>query len=73
MSMYKSLIRPEVLYGYEIWLMLDEDLQALGVFQSRVQWTIFGGMQEKDVWRRIMNYELTQLHSEPSILNVTKA
>lgn len=29
-TMYKTLIRPMVLYGHESWTMLEEDLQALG-------------------------------------------
>ncbi|XP_062550471.1 homeodomain-interacting protein kinase 2-like isoform X2 [Armigeres subalbatus] len=50
--------------------MLEEDLQALGVFERRVLRTIFGGVQEDDVWRRRMNHELVQLYGEPSIQKV---
>ena len=71
--MYKTLIRPVVLYGHETWTMLEEDLQALGVFERRVLRTIFGGVQEDGVWRRRMNHELAQLYGEPSIQKVAKA
>ena len=71
--MYKTLIRPVVLYGHETWTMLEEDLQALGVFERRVLRTIFGGVQENGVWRRRMNHELAALYGEPSIQKVAKA
>jgi len=51
--MYKSLIRPVVLYGHETSTMLEEDLQALGVFEQRVQ--------EDGVCRRRMKHELAKL------------
>jgi endonuclease/exonuclease/phosphatase family metal-dependent hydrolase len=72
-TMYKTLIRPVVLYGHETWTMLEEDLRALGVFERRVLRTIYGGVQEDGVWRRRMNHELVQLTGEPSIEKVVKA
>ena len=53
--------------------MLEEDLQALEVFERRVLRTIFGGVCENGVWRRRMNHELAQLYGEPSIRKVAKA
>ncbi|XP_039446685.1 uncharacterized protein K02A2.6-like [Culex pipiens pallens] len=72
-SIYKSLIRPVVLYGHETWTMLEEDIRALSVFERRVLRTIFGGVYENDGWRRRMNHELAQLYNEPSIRKVAKA
>ncbi|EDS45411.1 conserved hypothetical protein [Culex quinquefasciatus] len=72
-SIYKSLIRPVVLYGHETWTMLEEDIRALSVFERRVLRTIFGGVYENDGWRRGMNHELAQLYNEPSIRKVAKA
>ena len=43
-AIYKSLIRPVVLYGHETWTLLEKDLQALEVFERRVLRTIFGGV-----------------------------
>ncbi|XP_058064584.1 uncharacterized protein LOC131214222 [Anopheles bellator] len=72
-NLYKTLIRPVVLYGHETWTMLEEDRRVLGVFERRVLRTIFGGVQENGVWRRRMNYELAQLYGEPSIQKVVIA
>lgn len=53
--------------------MLEEDLQALGVFERRVFRTIFCGVDEIGIWRRRMNHECAQLYDEPSIQEVGKA
>ena len=71
-TLYKTLIRPVVLYGHETWTLLEEDLRALEVFERRVLRTIFGGVQENGVWRRRMNHELVQLAGETSISKVVK-
>ncbi|XP_058449405.1 uncharacterized protein LOC131429348 [Malaya genurostris] len=72
-TMYKTLIRPMILYGHEAWIMLEEELQALDAFERRVLRTIFGGVQKNGVWRRKMNHELAALYGEPSIQKVAKA
>ena len=33
LTIYKTLIRPVILYGHETWTMLEEDKRALGVFE----------------------------------------
>ncbi|XP_058828782.1 uncharacterized protein LOC131688507 isoform X1 [Topomyia yanbarensis] len=69
---YKTLIRPLVLYGHVTWTMFVEDQRALDVFERKVLRTIYGGVQMKDgMWRRRMNHELHQLE-EPSIAHKAK-
>lgn len=46
--MYKTMIRPVVLYGYDTLTMLEEDMQALEMFERQV-------LQENDMWWRMMN------------------
>jgi len=73
LTIYKTLIRPVVLYGHETWAMLAEDQRALGVFERKVLRTIYGGVQTEDgVWRRRMNHELHQLLEEPPIVHTAK-
>ena len=73
LTVYKTLIRPVVLYGHETWTMLVEDQRALGVFERKVLRTIYGGVQTEDgTWRRRMNHELHQLLGEPSIVHTAK-
>ena len=72
-AIYRTLIRPVVLYGYESWTMLTEDANALAIFERRVLRTIFGGVCEQGVWRRRMNHELAELFGGVDILTVIKA
>ena len=39
LTLYKTLIRPVVLYGHESWTMLAEDQRALGVFERKVRFS----------------------------------
>ena len=50
-----------------------EDGNAVGLFERRILWTIFGGVFEHGAWRRRMNHELAELYGGPSILTVAKA
>lgn len=73
LTIYKTLIRPVVLYGHETWTMLAEDQRALGVFERKVLRTIYGGVQMEDgTWRRRANRELHQLLGEPPIVRAAK-
>ncbi|XP_058836721.1 uncharacterized protein LOC131693148 [Topomyia yanbarensis] len=73
LTIYKTLIRPVVLYGHKTWTMLMEDQRALGVFERKVLRTIYGGVQMEDgTWRRRMNHELHQLLGEPPICHTAK-
>jgi Reverse transcriptase (RNA-dependent DNA polymerase) len=73
LTIYKTLIRPVVLYGHETWTMLAEDQRALAVFERKVLRTICGGVQMDDgTWRRRMNHELHQLLGEPPIVHTAK-
>ena len=71
--MYKTLIRPVVLYGHETWTLLAEDERALEVFERKMLRTIHGGIQDaKGEWRRRMNHELHALLGEPNIVQTVR-
>lgn len=48
-------------------------MQAPEVFEQRVLWTIFAGVQVNGVGRRRMNHELTAIYGEYSIWKVEKS
>ncbi|XP_055540096.1 uncharacterized protein LOC129726901 [Wyeomyia smithii] len=73
LTIYKTLIRPVVLYGHETWTMLVEDQRALGVFERMVLRTICDGVKMEDgLWWRRMNHELHKLLGEPLIVQTAK-
>ena len=73
LTLYKTLIRPVVLYGIGTTTLIAEDLNALGVFERKVLRTIYGGVQTDDgEWRRLMNHELHALLGENPIAHLAK-
>jgi hypothetical protein len=68
---YKTVILPVVLYGYETWsLTLKEE--GLSVFENRVLRGIFGPKRDEVTgeWRKLHNEELRDWHSSPSIIRI---
>ena len=59
-EIYRTLIRPVVLYEHESWTIRAEDANALGVFERRILRTIFGSVFEHGAWRRRMNHTLAR-------------
>jgi hypothetical protein len=74
-KIYKTIISPVVLYGYEAWsLTLKEDYR-LRVLENRVLRRIFGPKRDEVTggWRKLLNEELHGLYSSPGIVRVIKA
>jgi len=74
-KIYRTIILPIVLYGYETWSLILREERRLRVFENRVLRRIFG--PKRDVvtgeWRRLHNEELNNLHSSPNIVRVIKS
>jgi hypothetical protein len=72
---YKTIILPVVLYGYETWSLILREEHRLGVFENRVLRRIF--VPERDEvtgdWRRLHNEELHNLYSSPNIIRMIKS
>ena len=73
-TLYKSLIRPVVTYGYESWCLTQKEEQILLTFENKVLRTIFGPLldQNRNLWRRRYNHELRELCREPDIVRTIK-
>ena len=72
LTMYKTLIRPVVLYGSESWNMTAADEHAIGVFERRILRGIFGPKKEGDLFKCRSNVELYQLFTEADIVKRIK-
>lgn len=48
--------------------MLEEDLQALRVFEQRVLRLILSGVKEDGVWRRSMSHKLAEFYGGQGML-----
>jgi hypothetical protein len=71
---YRTIILPVVLYGYETWSLTLREEQSLRVFENRVLRRVFGPKRDKATgdWRRLHNEELNDLYSSPNIIRVIK-
>jgi hypothetical protein len=71
-SIYKTLIRPVLLYGSETWVLTKRAENQLLVFERKVLQTICSPKIEIGVYRKRNNQELDKEFNNPNALNVTK-
>jgi hypothetical protein len=73
-SIYKTIILPVVLYGCETWSLTLRGEHRLKVFENTVLRIIFGIKRDKVIggWRKLLNEELHNLYSSPSIIRMIK-
>jgi len=69
-KIYRTIILPVVLYGYETWSLTLREERKLRVFENMVLRRIFGPRRE---WRRLHNEELNDLYSSLNIVRVIKS
>ncbi|KAJ4439547.1 hypothetical protein ANN_07671 [Periplaneta americana] len=71
---YKTVILPVVLYGYEAWTLTLREEQRLRVFENKVLGKIFGAKRDEVTreWRKLHNAELHALFSSPDIIRNIK-
>jgi hypothetical protein len=72
MRVYKTLIRPILTHGLEMWTPSRSDEAMLICFERKILRRIFGAKQESGMWRRRYNFELHRLYKEPDIVKTIK-
>ena len=63
-KLYKTLIRPVLAYGSEIWVLSNSDEAILEVFERKILRTIFGPTNDNGERRINYNNELYTLYKE---------
>ena len=69
-SLYKTFIRPVLMYGSECWVLKKLDEQKLSVFERRVLRRIYGPVKENDIWRQLHNRELYERFKDLPIVQL---
>jgi hypothetical protein len=72
MQIYKTLIRPVVVYGSENWTLTKSDENLLRIFERKILRKIYGLIQEGDTWRIRNNEELNRVIKEEDIVKFIK-
>ena len=73
LKIYKSLIRPVVTYGCEVWTLTNRD-EHLRIFERKILSKTYGPVQNEDgSWIIRMNYELNELIRNSDIVRFIKS
>jgi len=74
-KIYRTIILPVVLYGYEAWSLTLREERKLRVFENMVLRRIFGPRRDEVTgeWRRLHNEELNDFYSSLNIVRVIKS
>ncbi|KAJ8949059.1 hypothetical protein NQ318_016961 [Aromia moschata] len=70
MRIYKTVIRPIVIFGSEVWTLRKEEVQRIEVWERKVLRKIFGGKIQGGRWERRTNREIYDLFKEPNIIGI---
>jgi hypothetical protein len=65
---YRSIIRPVVMYGAETWCLAANDRNSLEVWERKVHRKIYGPACENGEWRIRTNTKLMELYEELDIV-----
>jgi hypothetical protein len=69
---YKTLIKPLLLYGAETWVLSKADELRLGVFERKILRRIYGPICEGAIWRSRYNKELHRLYDEIDLVTTVR-
>jgi len=69
-KIYRTIILPVVLYGYETWSLTSREERRLKVFENRVLRRIFGPKKDEVTgeWRKLHNEEVNDPYSSTNII-----
>jgi hypothetical protein len=74
LELYKTVIRPVVIYASETWVLKEAMIKKLMIFERKILRRIFGPTKEKDgTWRIKTNEELDYLIKHNNIINQIRA
>jgi hypothetical protein len=69
---YKTLIKPVLMYGAETWVLSKADELRLGVFERKILRRIYGPVCEEVTRRSRYNEELYHLYDEVDLVTTLK-
>jgi predicted AlkP superfamily phosphohydrolase/phosphomutase len=71
-KIYKTLIRPVLLYGCKSWTLTKKEEEELNIFVRKILRKIYSPSCVNGIWRIIYSDELYNIYKEPSIMKMIK-
>ena len=71
-TIYKTSIKPVLMYRAETWVLSKADDLRLGVFERKILRKIYGPICEEAKWRSRYNEELYYLYDETDLVTTIK-
>lgn len=72
LRIYKTIIRPTVVYGSEVWTLNKSDLGKLARWEKKIIRKILGGKRTEETWRRRTNQEVLDDLQGTNIIGIVK-
>ena len=72
LQIYRTLVRPVVTYGSELWTLTMEEERALAVFERKILRKIYGRVKENELWKTRQNDELENIIKGENIVRFIK-
>ena len=69
---YKTLIKPVLMFGVETWVLSKADELHLSVYDRKILRRIYGPICEGKIWRSRYNEELYRLYDETDFVTTIK-
>ena len=70
--LYKTLIRPVVSYGAEVWTLTKKEEQAVLIFERKIFRRMYGPKYENGGWKSWTNGELEEMSKGENIVKWIK-
>ena len=70
--LYKTLIRPVVSYGAEVWTLTEKEEKAVLIFERKIFGRIYGPKYENGEWKSRTNRELEEMSKGENIVRRIK-
>jgi hypothetical protein len=65
---YKTMVKPDVVFGSETWAMTEIDMKRLGTWERKILRWIYGPMVKQRIWRIRTDQELRELYKDLDIV-----
>jgi hypothetical protein len=72
-KIHKTVIKPYVIYGVELWTLIKKDEDALATWERKILRRIYGPKHINNEWKTQTNEEIMNMFNSPDIISTIKS